>query len=306
MPIPPEARKLLLEKGISAISDPPGQIRVYVETEADIEKLPSFIAGFSVEPIISGRFFALQFRTGKWRPAPGGVSIGHYKITAGTLSSRVYDKTTKTRLILSNNHVLAWSNQGIIGDPIYQPGVWDGGTELDTIAKLERFVEIRPPPEENLVDCAVAKPLNDADLSDEILDIGTVTDLENALVGMWVGKSGRTSGYTEATVIDINAIVKVYGYPLLEYAIFKDQIVTNLLGKPGDSGSLVVNPATKKAVGLLFAGSDTNTILNKITNVSNLLNIDFEPVPPVPPVKANIPGILIPLMIGGFITSYKK
>jgi len=27
---------------------------------------------------------ARQARTDKWRPAPGGVSIGHYAITAGT------------------------------------------------------------------------------------------------------------------------------------------------------------------------------------------------------------------------------
>jgi len=282
MPLSPEAKELLKQKGISAISDPGQKIRVYVETEEDIAKLPSFISGYSVEPIVSGRFFALQDRTGRWRPAPGGVSIGHVNITAGTLGSRVIDLTTGKRLILSNNHVLANANLGKAGDPILQPGPYDGGSDpTDRIALLERFIEIKGPPEENLVDAALASPLNDADLSDDILGIGAVTGIENATVGMRVGKSGRTSGYTEAIISDVSATIKVYGYPFPEeYAIFNDQIITSLLGQPGDSGSLVVNTATKNAVGLLFAGSDTLTSLNKITNCCNLLNIKFGEQPP--------------------------
>jgi len=297
LPIPPEAKKLLLEKGVSGISDPPGRIRVYVETFEDIEKLPSFIAGYSVEPIVSGRFFALQDRRAKWRPAPGGVSIGHFNITAGTLSTRVFDTTTRTRLILSNNHVLAAGNQGSPGDHIYQPGTYDGGTDADTIARLERFVELRPS-EENLVDCAVARPLNDADLSDEILDIGVISDIEPAVVGMPVMKSGRTTAYNESTIQDVNATVNVSGYPW-GVTIFKDQIITGLMASGGDSGSLLVGKTTKKAVGLLFAGSSMLTVHNKITNVCNLLNIDFATAPP--PVQASMPGLLTAFMAAGLI-----
>jgi len=32
-----------------------------------------------------GNIVAFKARTDRWRPAPGGVSIGHYAITAGTL-----------------------------------------------------------------------------------------------------------------------------------------------------------------------------------------------------------------------------
>jgi hypothetical protein len=80
-------------------------------------------------------------RESRWRPAPGGVSIGHYRITAGTLCAVVYDKSSGKRLILSNNHVLANSTNGKdhrarIGDAILQPGPIDGGTvEQDTIGK---------------------------------------------------------------------------------------------------------------------------------------------------------------------------
>lgn len=310
MVIPPEAMKLLKEKGISGVSDPPGVVRIYVETESDLAKLPPFIAGYSVEGVISGRFMALQ-RTGRYRPYPGGVSVGHYQITAGTLSSRVYDTSTKQRLILSNNHVLANSNLGKIGDPVYQPGTYDGGTSSDTIATLYKFVQIAGPASENLVDCALALPLNDSELLDEILDIGIVIDVEEAIVGMRVGKSGRTSGYTEATVQDVTATIKVYGYPFPEeYAIFRDQIITDILGQPGDSGSLVVNAPTRKAVGLLFAGSATLTALNKIRNVNDLLGITFgiPPPPPPPPQLAGmgwipfvaILGVGILMKLGGY------
>jgi len=303
MPIPPEARKLLLEKGISGVSDPPGKIRIYVETIEDVEKLPPSIAGYSVEPIVSGRFLALQSRTDKWRPAPGGVSCGHFLISAGTLSTRSFDKTTRRRLILSNNHILAASNQGSSGDRIYQPGKYDGGTDADTIATLERFVQLQPPETENLVDCAVAKPLNDADLSDEILDIGVITDIEPAVVGIAVGKSGRATAYTESTIQDINATIKVYGYPFAEgYAIFKDQIITGFMASGGDSGSLLVNTATKKAVGLLFAGSQTVTAHNKITNVCNLLNIDFGATMPI---QSALP-LLVCFMAAGMIPTLTR
>jgi len=76
LPITEEMKKLLEKRGISAISDPPGQpVKIYVENEKDLLLLPSeiSIAGVSrpVKGIISGRFYALE-RTGKFRPAPGG------------------------------------------------------------------------------------------------------------------------------------------------------------------------------------------------------------------------------------------
>ncbi|NLM97856.1 MAG: hypothetical protein GX175_09675, partial [Halanaerobiaceae bacterium] len=51
-------------------------------------------------------------RKQRYRPAPGGVSIGHYKITAGTLGAIVKDNKTGEPMILSNNHVLANISNG--------------------------------------------------------------------------------------------------------------------------------------------------------------------------------------------------
>lgn len=80
-----------------------------------------------------------------WRPTiPGGVSIAHPMVTAGTLGALVTDATTGDVLILSNNHVLANSNDAFANDPILQPGPTDGGNNpADVVARLGRFTPIR-------------------------------------------------------------------------------------------------------------------------------------------------------------------
>ncbi|KKL25828.1 hypothetical protein LCGC14_2401410, partial [marine sediment metagenome] len=81
--------------------------------------------------------------TDRIRPVEPGYSIGHHKITAGTLGAVVIDNFNGKFAILSNNHVLANSNQGSLGDPILQPGPADGGlVGIDTVARLDRFIPI--------------------------------------------------------------------------------------------------------------------------------------------------------------------
>ncbi|AGB40105.1 hypothetical protein Halha_0085 [Halobacteroides halobius DSM 5150] len=251
-----------------------------------------------------------EIRTTKLRPAQPGISIGHYKITAGTFGAVVTDNNTGEKLILSNNHVLANITNGQdgraqIGDPILQPGSYDGGEKgEDTIAYLERFVPIydKQPPScplmsgfrqvlngvnkllnsskqvrtmnvENKVDCALAKPKEAKVVDSKILDIGTVKGVTEPKVGMAVKKSGRTTGLTESEIKAVNATLEVQ-LSASRSAIFTDQIVTKPFSKPGDSGSLVLNKQNQ-AVGLLFAGSDKSTICNKITNVLDALEVSF-------------------------------
>ena len=265
-----------------------------------------------------------ETRKDKWRPAPGGVSLGHYNISTATLGGVV--KKNGTRYILSNNHVLADSNAGKIGDPIWQPGPADGGTAADEIAKLSEFVYIwpegeypipppppPPPPEpsncpvgnavavmfnasatllhrktrlqaivpavpiqeeesiENLVDCAIARPNNDDDVLDEIYRIGKVTGTVEPEVNMKIKKSGRTSAVVEGTVTRLDASIKVRYNRFLAY--FKGQIITNKISAGGDSGSLVLTE-DNKLVGMLFAGSPTITVVNKISDVIEALDLD--------------------------------
>jgi len=274
--------KLMTIPGVVGVGIQKGKIAVYIKkrTAETLSAIPLTIGGYGVKIVESGEFFAFQDRTGKWRPALGGVSIGHYAITAGTLATRIIDNETGKRVILSNNHILAnkdsfQNSRANKGDAIYQPGSYDGGSSADTIANLERWVKL----DEigiNKVDCAIATPINDADLSDEILEIGVVDGITDVIEGMVVRKSGRTTGLTIGNVIDANLTVDVnYGWQFV--ARFIDCIyTTENMGDGGDSGSLFV--ADNKAVGLLFAGNSAgNIIACKISNVVNELNVNFAP-----------------------------
>jgi hypothetical protein len=273
--------------------------------------LPKNVSGVNVDVVEVGELRALLTRTSRWRPAPGGVSIGHYKVTAGTLGAVVRDRVSGERLILSNNHVIANSNDAEAGDLILQPGPIDGGSpEQDTIASLERFCPIdfgsepgscdvadsyarigntfagwlgskhrlntmkSDPQAVNLVDGAVAKPNEDSDVLDEIIDIGKVEGSEDGYLGMSVRKSGRTTSFTTGQVNLINATVEI-NYGGSRKARFENQMVAGPMSQGGDSGSLIVTGDSLRAVGLLFAGSTQSTIFNPIQEVLDCLEIDI-------------------------------
>jgi len=274
--------------------------------------IPQTVDGIPTDVKEAGEIVAFKARTDRWRPAPGGVSIGHYAITAGTLGAFVKDKTTGETLILSNNHVMANSNNASIGDPILQPGPADGGNySQDRIANLENFiiiqfqsgggdgdcifaksasgflnffakifgsshrvVPIKILAEANEVDAAVAKPISGDVITGDIIDIGVITGTKPAEINMEVRKSGRTTETTTGRIEMLNATVDVgYGGSLV--ATFENQIITNAMSSPGDSGSLVVDGSDPLAVGLLFAGSTTTTVINPIDRVLDLLNVEF-------------------------------
>lgn len=82
--------------------------------------IPAELNGVRTDVIQVGHLVALEERSDRFRPVPGGVSVEHYKVTAGTLGCVVRDSESGEKLILSDNHVLANSNEGKIGDPILQ------------------------------------------------------------------------------------------------------------------------------------------------------------------------------------------
>jgi len=255
-------------------------LKIYVEKKLIAKKLtkaefiPQEISRIETDVEEAGKIIA-QANTGRFRPAPGGVSLGHYQITAGTLGCLVKDKKSGKVLILSNNHVLANSNKAEKGDPILQPGPYDGGKKpKDLIGYLENWIEINFKKEANLVDAALARPKVSGDVRPEIMLIGSPQGLTKAKIGMPIQKSGRTTGYTTGKVKDISASVKV-NYDN-QTALFRDQILTTNMSQGGDSGSLVLDMKAR-AVGLLFAGSEQVTILNPINEVLRLLDIKLLP-----------------------------
>jgi hypothetical protein len=269
------------------------------------DMVPKTLEGTPTDVVQTGIIHALQSPTDRIRPAPGGVSIGHKDITAGTLGCLV--KKNDQIFILSNNHVLANSNQAEIGDPILQPGPYDGGSYPDDhIANLEEFVPVQfigldsdcpfaiatasflngiatllgshirmkainQQALDNLVDAAIARPLNPSDVSDEILEIGTIQGSAEAELGMTIKKSGRTTGLTTGVVEQVDVSVNVQ-YGEGKIALFTDQLMAGAMSQGGDSGSAVLDD-TNRLVGLLFAGSDTTTVINRIENVFSLLGV---------------------------------
>lgn len=227
------------------------------------------------------------------RPAKGGYSVGHKDITAGTIATGVYDILPDGKVsppvngigippkyyILSNNHVLANSNAGKIGDAVLQPGPYDGGkVPQDQIGTLSRFVPIDfSAPitgQNNIVDCALAS-VEFSDIDREIFWSGEVRGWKpkkSVNVGNLVKKTGRTTNFTIGRITGINATVDI-NYGGGKVARFHDQIIITPLSAGGDSGSLITT-LDNVAVGLLFAGSSVITIANQIENVRALLKVE--------------------------------
>jgi len=260
--------------------------------------VPDTVGGFKTDIVETGEIFAeqsselamkeelgIEVLKQRVRPAKGGFSVGHYKITAGTIATCVYDlapfpSVPPRYYILSNNHVLANSNDARIGDPILQPGPYDGGSVPgDIIARLSRFVPIRfktpTATPLNYVDAAIAEG-EFHNLDREIYWIGYVQQVKsNPRVGDIVEKTGRTTNFTTGRIIATNATVDV-NYGGGRVARFARQIVTTNMSAGGDSGSLVCD-IKEGAVGLLFAGSSTITVINSILYVQSLLRIRLHP-----------------------------
>ena len=227
------------------------------------------------------------------RPAPGGVSVGHVNITAGTLGSRAIGLTApwnNRHLILSNNHVLANSNAGNVNDSIVQPGPADGGRHPgDQIAVLARWVPINFGGAPNVVDAAIGWAWHERIRGGQYYLSGgtpayysTGTAPLAASLGLIVGKSGRTTGLTQGRVTQIGVSVNV-NYGGGRVALFRNQIAiqsvnANPFSAGGDSGSLIWHWATGvRPVGLLFAGGGGVTFANQIGDVLAALNIRLLP-----------------------------
>jgi hypothetical protein len=243
-----------------------------------------------INVVVTGLIEA-QPHTFRIRPAPGGVSVGHFRVTAGTIGclSRGRRPPRNRRLmVLSNNHVLANTNNARFGDCICQPGTADGGRcPADQIAILERFKPINfTRGAVNYVDAATAWAWP-ARVRRELVfvrggvrrffRIGSVP-VPPAL-GMAVGKSGRTTQLTSGRITGVGVTVNV-GYGGGRVAHFRDQIAIRAssgnFSAPGDSGSSIWTwDSARRPVGLLFAGGGGTTFANRMDRVVAELDINL-------------------------------
>lgn len=197
--------------------------------------------------------------------------------SSGTLGSLVRD-ADGAQYILSNNHVLARTNNAIGGEDIIQPGLIDqipacAKDTNDAVADLSAFVPISfKKGTTNTVDAAIAGVrTGKVAIDGNILDVGTISNLTATdKVGCAVRKSGRTTGDTTGSISAVNVTVDI-NYGGGKVARFVDQflVTPGAFSAGGDSGSLIVRDgSTPRAVGLLFAGSSSYTIANPIAAVS--------------------------------------
>jgi len=254
--------------------------------------------------------------TDYFRPAPGGSSIGHIDISAGTLGCLVERfnplfTDLPEVFILSNNHVLADSNAGSPGDSILQPGPADGGKAEDKIAELEDFVPIdfgsgTLPPDCGIADF-VAKAANfvarlvgsghrlrpylpqaEPNLVDAAIARPTSADLvtsEIRRIGIPkgtaivnVGDAVKKCGRT--TNLTTGSVLQTDVTVQVQYGAGKIATFEDQLMSgemsAGGDSGSIILNSEDWVVGLLFAGSDTTTIFSPIENVLRALGITIK------------------------------
>jgi hypothetical protein len=284
-----------------AHSEAEGKVIVFVEDEQTEQRVPHSFEGYAVQTEVTGRIQTLptqvaepltvvsEDRQGGVRPLVGGASLSAYVrkgvriyLYAGTLGMVTYDDK-----ILSNAHVIAMepgtSEFLDIGTPIIQPGSYDGGRLDSRVGGLEEYIPIDFEPDgENYADAAIGSIDGGVEASpgEQFYEGGNywVEGWTEVSKGDIVRKSGYATGVTTGEVIHTDASVVVwYGD---QPAYFLDQIVVAQenwsFAAPGDSGSAVDKDG--KFVGLVFAGSETNAIINKAKHIIEALDIAVEPL----------------------------
>lgn len=200
------------------------------------------------------------------RPLLIGASVGHVRVTAGTIGG--FARRGERVFVLSNNHVLANEDHARAGDWILQRAKYDGGREpRERVARLRYWATLKRRGA-NVVDAALAEIQPDIAYDPALLR-ALVGGHDRLLAGVGpdfvdegetVYKVGRTTGATEGrvTAFDVDNVVVNYNVGNLR---FDNQIEIEGTGsRPfsdgGDSGSLIVDTGMR-AVALLFAGGET-------------------------------------------------
>jgi hypothetical protein len=204
---------------------------------------------------------------------------------SGTLGS-LLEGSDGVQYLLSNNHVLARSDQATVGDRIVQPGLIDAnctpngesGSQTTVVGSLTGWLSLKSA--DTNADAAIAQVAAGAvSPTGDILELGprqsdgslaaappgissSSGKGETASLQMKVAKSGRTTGLTCAAISAMNLDVSVdYYSDCAETKPYLTKTYTNQLAisgnefsDAGDSGSLVVDTGDAEPVGLFFAG----------------------------------------------------
>ena len=263
-------------------------IKVYVRVkhptsllEVD-ELLPAEFEGFPVDVEETGIFKAQADPNplDPLNPVVPGCSIGYalpggFVSNAGTLGALLTDGTGF--FLLSNNHVLADLGNIPVGTPVVQPGRLDGGLAPEhEVGDLSR-VEPLSPQVWNRMDVAIASVRPGRPMSAEIIQLGRPEGVTEPLARMPVEKYGKSTRYRAGTITSVDADVPV-DYGGVTYW-FLDQVVIEgtggIFSDGGDSGALVLDRNTGKAVALLFAGTSTYSLASPLPLILSRLELSL-------------------------------
>ena len=201
-----------------------------------------------------------------------GDSLANIKVTAGTFGALV--QSGSTIQVLSNSHVLARGGKAKKGEAILAPSPDDGGkSPADVVARLSRVKKFKTGGSfVNRADCALATPTA-ARLSDfrsEIPKVGVPRGTIAPKIGMKIVKVGRTTGKTFGVIHDVHFRF-AFTYEGVGRVGFRDQVLCTRYSAPGDSGSLVLDRKSKRAVGLHFASAPQGSVFSPIDAVLEAL-----------------------------------
>lgn len=207
--------------------------------------------------------------TKRWRPAPGGVSVGHPDVTAGTLGGPIC-YNDNCYCFLTNSHVAGALEGAQIGDPMWQPGPYHGGASDDEIAKIVAMVAPKKKVN-NSVDAAIACG-DETTIYPEIYGIGKVTHIADVEVGEEGTKCGTRTKCSVLELVAKDVTVKIgyytSGSKLPQMYTFVHQFLWRGVSDGGDSGGHIIEGVwitTSTDDGglasLLFAGNDDGQVM---------------------------------------------
>ena len=206
----------------------------------------------------------LELRAQK-RPVQPGFSASSESTSAGTICCIVKD-AAGTPYLLSAEHTF----RGKIGEKVFQPARYDGGTEADAVAELTQLIASRPGTT-NKATGAIAKLLPGIKTDPVPPEIGKFAGVaRNVAIGDTLRMLGRTSGLASGKVeiVNVDASIEVGTGP----ARFSGLIGTSAMSQAGDSGAPVVN-AHGELVGIVFAGSPEQTMVMPIGPVLDAFKV---------------------------------
>ena len=271
-------------------------IQVFVDNKINIKNLsskniiPNKYMGIKTDVIktknlgykegFNANYFPIEPK--KIRPLEGGCEISNSKVGyLGTVCCIV--KRQNDYYILSNNHVLCNFNEYPIGTEYVQPSIGSDVNNIkqNKIAVLKTFIPLKPMKYEgytkaiNIVDCGIAKLIDNSLISDRVREIGVIKGTKKAEVGMNIRKVGAVTGLTYGEVFSTN--VTTFLNSPIGRCYFKKQIYIDIETAPGDSGAPMVTD-DNYIIGMHSArktteDDETLSLTNDINTVLGRLNV---------------------------------